>query len=69
MNLAIYHPAQFIYAGSLSGYLSPSTGQGWIGLAMGDAGGYKKEDMWGPDNDPAWTTQRPLGQRRHPRRQ
>src|ERR1700730_1653717 len=54
MNLAIYHPAQFIYAGSLSGYLSPSTGQGAIGLAMGDAGGYKKEDMWGPDNDPAW---------------
>src|SRR6202043_1752565 len=26
MNLAIYHPGQFIYAGSLSGYLSPSTG-------------------------------------------
>src|ERR1044071_6886440 len=25
MNLAIYHPGQFIYAGSLSGYLSPST--------------------------------------------
>ena len=39
MNLAIYHPGQFIYAGSLSGYLSPSTGQGAIGLAMGDAGG------------------------------
>ena len=54
MNLAIYHPGQFIYAGSLSGYLSPSTGQGPIGLAMGDAGGYKKEDMWGPDSDPAW---------------
>src|SRR5271154_3634341 len=54
MNLAIYHPGQFIYAGSLSGYLSPSTGQGAIGLAMGDAGGYKKEDMWGPDSDPAW---------------
>ncbi|BBZ13688.1 esterase family protein [Mycobacterium branderi] len=54
MNLAIYHPGQFIYAGSLSGYLNPSAGQGWIGLAMGDAGGYKKEDMWGPDGDPAW---------------
>ncbi|BAX92817.1 esterase family protein [Mycobacterium shigaense] len=60
MNLAIYHPAQFIYASSLSGYLSPSTGQGWIGLAMGDAGGYKKEDMWGPDNDPAWQRNDPL---------
>jgi len=53
MNLANYHPDRFVYAGSLSGYLSPSTGQGWIGLAMGDAGGYKKEDMWGPDSDPA----------------
>src|ERR1700712_2619255 len=51
MNLAIYHPGQFIYAGSLSGYLSPSTGQGPIGLAMGDAGGYKKEDMWGAGSD------------------
>jgi diacylglycerol O-acyltransferase/trehalose O-mycolyltransferase len=60
MNLAIYHPGQFIYAGSLSGYLSPSTGQGWIGLAMGDAGGYKKEDMWGPDSDPAWQRNDPL---------
>ncbi len=59
MNLAIYHPGQFIYAGSLSGYLSPSTGQGWIGLAMGDAGGYKKEDMWGPDSDPAWVRNDP----------
>jgi diacylglycerol O-acyltransferase/trehalose O-mycolyltransferase len=60
MNLAIYHPGQFIYAGSLSGYLSPSTGQGWIGLSMGDAGGYKKEDMWGPDSDPAWQRNDPL---------
>ncbi len=60
MNLAIYHPGQFVYAGSLSGYLSPSTGQGWIGLSMGDAGGYKKEDMWGPDNDPAWQRNDPL---------
>src|ERR1700761_196475 len=59
MNLAIYHPAQFIYAGSLSGYLSPSTGQGWIGLAMNDAGGYKKEDMFGPDSDPAWVAHDP----------
>jgi diacylglycerol O-acyltransferase/trehalose O-mycolyltransferase len=54
MNLAIYHPNQFTYAGSLSGYVNPSDGKSWIGLAMGDAGGYKKEDMWGPDDDPAW---------------
>ena len=60
MNLANYHPDRFVYAGSLSGYLSPSTGQGWIGLAMGDAGGYKKEDMWGPDSDPAWQRNDPL---------
>jgi diacylglycerol O-acyltransferase/trehalose O-mycolyltransferase len=60
MNLANYHPGEFVYAGSLSGYLSPSTGQGWIGLAMGDAGGYKKEDMWGPDSDPAWQRNDPL---------
>jgi diacylglycerol O-acyltransferase / trehalose O-mycolyltransferase len=60
MNLANYHPDRFVYAGSLSGYLSPSTGQGWLGLAMGDAGGYKKEDMWGPDSDPAWQRNDPL---------
>ncbi|MGH3961142.1 esterase family protein [Mycobacterium sp.] len=54
MDFAIYHPERFIYAGSLSGYLQPSQGQGWIGMAMNDSGGYKKEDMWGPDNDPAW---------------
>jgi diacylglycerol O-acyltransferase / trehalose O-mycolyltransferase len=59
MNLAIYHPGQFIYAGSLSGYLSPSTGKGPIGLAMGDAGGYKPSDMWGPDSDPAWVRNDP----------
>jgi diacylglycerol O-acyltransferase/trehalose O-mycolyltransferase len=54
LTLAIYHPQQFTYVGSLSGYINPSAGKGWVGLAMGDAGGYKKEDMWGPDNDPAW---------------
>ncbi|AEF35973.1 secreted antigen 85-B FbpB [Mycolicibacter sinensis] len=54
MNFAIYHPNVFTYAGSLSGYVNPSDGKSWIGLAMGDAGGYKKEDMWGPDDDPAW---------------
>ncbi|HET9877552.1 MAG TPA: alpha/beta hydrolase family protein [Mycobacterium sp.] len=54
MNFTIYHPDRFSYAGSLSGYLNPSEGKSWIGLAMGDAGGYKKEDMWGPDDDPAW---------------
>jgi diacylglycerol O-acyltransferase/trehalose O-mycolyltransferase len=51
MTMAIYHPQQFSYAGSLSGYLNPSEGKGWIGLAMGDAGGYKKEDMFASDAD------------------
>ncbi|GFG73668.1 esterase family protein [Mycobacterium botniense] len=56
MVLAMYHPQQFIYASSLSGYLNPSAGMApsLIGLAMGDAGGYKAADMWGPKEDPAW---------------
>src|ERR1700737_4950536 len=54
--LAAYHPNQFIYAGSLSALLDPSQAMGpsLIGLAMGDAGGYKPADMWGPKEDPAW---------------
>jgi diacylglycerol O-acyltransferase / trehalose O-mycolyltransferase / mycolyltransferase Ag85 len=56
MVLAMYHPGQFPYAGSLSGYLNPSAGMAptLIGLSMGDAGGYKTSDMWGPKEDPAW---------------
>src|SRR5271170_7586534 len=56
MILAAYHPGQFIYAGSLSALMDPSQGMGptLIGLAMGDAGGYKTNDMWGPSSDPAW---------------
>src|SRR6201996_7841745 len=54
--LAAYHPDQFIYAGSLSALLDPSQAMGptLIGLAMGDAGGYKKDDMWGPTDGGAW---------------
>jgi diacylglycerol O-acyltransferase / trehalose O-mycolyltransferase len=54
--LAVNHPGQFIYAGSLSALMDPSQGMGpsLIDLAMGDAGGYKSQDMWGPSNDPAW---------------
>src|SRR6201996_425251 len=56
MILAVNHPQQFIYAGSLSALLDPSQGMGpsLIGLAMGDAGGYKADAMWGPSSDPAW---------------
>jgi diacylglycerol O-acyltransferase / trehalose O-mycolyltransferase len=56
LTLATWHPAQFIFAGSLSGYLNPSHGL-WptmIGLAMKDAGGYNTTHMWGPTSDPAW---------------
>src|SRR5579875_2908168 len=62
MILAAYHPAQFIYAGSLSALMDPSQGMGpsLIGLAMGDAGGYKAADMWGPKEDPAWARNDPL---------
>ena len=61
LNLAIWHPDQIIYAAALSGALNPS--EGWwptlIGLAMGDAGGFSPDDMWGPSNDPAWTRNDP----------
>src|ERR1700683_1800335 len=55
MILAAYYPQQFSYAASLSGFLNPS--EGWwptlIGLAMGDAGGYNANSMWGPSREPA----------------
>jgi diacylglycerol O-acyltransferase/trehalose O-mycolyltransferase len=59
--LAAYHPEQFIYAGSMSALMDPSQGMGpsLIGLAMGDAGGYKAKDMWGPSSDPAWARNDP----------
>ncbi|WP_236735419.1 esterase family protein [Mycolicibacterium peregrinum] len=56
LTLAIWHPAQFIFAGALSGFLNPSQGL-WptmIGFAMKDAGGYNPTDMWGMSSDPAW---------------
>ncbi|MGK2881849.1 MAG: esterase family protein [Mycobacterium sp.] len=62
LNLAIHYPSQFIYAASLSGFLNPS--EGWwptlIGIAMGDAGGFKAEDMWGKKDDPAWKRNDPM---------
>lgn len=58
-TLAIYHPQQFIYASALSAFLNPSDMKFRVGLAMGDAGGFDKNDMWGPDDDPAWTRNDP----------
>jgi diacylglycerol O-acyltransferase/trehalose O-mycolyltransferase len=64
MILSVYHPQQFIYAASLSGFLNPSEGS-WpflIGISMGDAGGFKSGDMWGPSSDPAWQRNDPMVQ-------
>ena len=64
MTLAIYHPQQFIYAGSMSGFLNLS--EGWwpflVNISMGDAGGYKADDMWGSTGDPnnAWKRNDPF---------
>ena len=64
MTLAIYHPQQFIYAGSMSGFLNLS--EGWwpflVNISMGDAGGYKADDMWGSTGDPnnAWQRNDPM---------
>jgi diacylglycerol O-acyltransferase/trehalose O-mycolyltransferase len=64
MILAVYHPDMYVYAGSLSAFLNPSEGS-WpflINMAMGDAGGYKANDMWGPTEDPnsAWKRNDPM---------
>jgi diacylglycerol O-acyltransferase / trehalose O-mycolyltransferase len=62
LTLAIWHPAEFIFASSLSGFLNPSQGL-WpmlIGLAMKDAGGYNSVDMWGASSDPAWRRNDPM---------
>lgn len=62
LTLAVWHPRQFIFAGSLSGYLNPSSGL-WptlIGFSMKDAGGYNATDMWGPSSDPAWRRNDPM---------
>jgi len=62
--LAAYHPGQFVYAGSLSGFLNLSTGL-WpllVGIAMGDSGGFNPLDMWGPPGGPAWQRNDPTRQ-------
>ena len=62
LTMAIYHPNQFQYAASLSGFLNLS--EGWwpmlVNTSMGDAGGYKSNDMWGPSSDPAWKRNDPM---------
>src|SRR6201991_1532912 len=66
LTLAIYHPEQFPYAASLSGFLNLS--EGWwpmlVNMSMGDAGGYKADDMWGKTEDAnsAWKRNDPMVQ-------
>jgi len=62
--LSAYHPAQFTYAASLSGFLSPSAVfmQQAIRVAMLDAGGYNVDNMWGPPWDPSWKRNDPVRQ-------
>jgi diacylglycerol O-acyltransferase / trehalose O-mycolyltransferase len=66
LTLAIYHPEQFPYAAALSGFLNLS--EGWwpmlVNMSMGDAGGFKANDMWGPTQDPnsGWVRNDPMVQ-------
>src|SRR3954451_1225005 len=62
--LSAYHPAQFSYAASLSGFLNPSTlvMQQAIRVAMLDAGGFNVDNMWGPPWDPSWKRNDPVRQ-------
>ncbi|MCV7226143.1 esterase family protein [Mycolicibacterium komossense] len=64
LTLAIWHPGQFQYAASLSGFLNLS--EGWwpflVNISMGDAGGFKADDMWGSTGSDgnAWKRNDPL---------
>src|SRR3954453_6696932 len=60
--LAAHHPAQFIYAGSLSGFLNLSADPGQVGIAMMWNGGFSREAMGGPPGDPAWARNDPTVQ-------
>lgn len=60
--LAAFHPQQFIYAGSLSGFLNLSAQPGQVSTAMMWNGGFSPEAMWGPPGDPAWARNDPTVQ-------
>jgi diacylglycerol O-acyltransferase/trehalose O-mycolyltransferase len=62
--LSAFHPAQFRYAASLSGFLNPSAVfmQQAIRVAMLDAGGFNVDNMWGPPWNPAWKRNDPVVQ-------
>jgi diacylglycerol O-acyltransferase/trehalose O-mycolyltransferase len=60
--LAAHHPQQFIFAGSLSGFLNLSADPGQVGIAMMWNGGFSRDAMWGPPGDPAWARNDPTVQ-------
>ena len=62
--LSAYHPSQFKYAASLSGFLNPSAllMQQAIRVAMLDAGSYNVDNMWGAPWDSAWKRNDPIKQ-------
>lgn len=62
--LSAFHPNQFSYAASLSGFLNPSAllMQQAIRVAMLDAGGYNVDNMWGAPWDNAWKRNDPIKQ-------
>jgi len=62
LALAAHHPQQFIYAGSLSGFLNLSADPGQVGIAMTWNGGFSRDAMWGPPGDPAWARNDPTVQ-------
>jgi diacylglycerol O-acyltransferase/trehalose O-mycolyltransferase len=62
LALAAHHPQEFVYAGSLSGFLNLSANPGQVGIAMMWNGGFSPEAMWGPPGDPAWARNDPTVQ-------
>jgi len=60
--LAAFHPQQFSFAGSLSGFLNLSSSPGQVSTAMMWNGGFSPEAMWGPPGDPAWARNDPTVQ-------
>jgi diacylglycerol O-acyltransferase / trehalose O-mycolyltransferase len=62
LTLAAYHPDQFVFAGSYSGYLNISAPgmREAMRIAMLDAGGYNIDSMWGPPWDRDWLRNDPF---------
>jgi diacylglycerol O-acyltransferase/trehalose O-mycolyltransferase len=60
--LAAFHPQQFGYAGSMSGFLNLSEQPGQVSTAMMWNGGFNPDAMWGPPGDPAWARNDPTVQ-------